>query len=93
MHGFKKILSLGCSNSISAEDNIAKISGQPKGKTEEHWESVGNAVGGATWGTAIATGSMFAPKFLGKMPKTGKFALITGACTAIGWIVGKLTND
>lgn len=93
MHGFKKILSFGISNSTSAEDNIAKISGQPKGRTEDHWETVGNVSGGAVYGVATATGSMFAPKFLSKLPKTGKFALVTAVVTAASVALSKLFDD
>ena len=53
-HGLKQVGLLGFGDNISAEQNIAKITGQPEGKTESLLKTAGNATAGAVYG--LATG-------------------------------------
>lgn len=51
-HGLKQVGLLGFGDNVSAEQNIAKITGQPEGKTESLLKSTGNASAGAVYGLA-----------------------------------------
>ncbi len=89
LHGMKEILLFP--TRISAEDNIAKITGQPKGKTEKYKEWAGNA----TTGVALTGGALALSKklrdfagILGKR-KYGKAAVI-GA--GLGWAAGRILD-
>ena len=95
-HGMKEVWTLGHADNSSAEDNVAKITGAPKSKAEADWEAFGNFLAGTTVGTAAGGAAMFSPKVLDKIPcktKGGKFALITFAFSALGWLIGKVMKD
>ena len=91
LHGLKQVGLLGFGDKTSAEDNIAKITGQPKGKTEKYKEWGGNALAGVglTGGALALSGKLreFC-EILGKR-KYGKAALI-GA--GIGWLGGRIID-
>ncbi len=99
-HGLKQVGLLGFGDNVSAEQNIAKISGQPEGKTESLLKSAGNASAGAIYGGVAALTLPKVPKaaatpLIGKLFKQNgsikvKFALAIGA--AAGWLFGKILD-
>lgn len=91
-HGYKKVITLGYADGCSAEDNIAKITGQKKGKMESLKESAGSALAGTTYGLA-AGGILQSSKVVSKIPylsKSPKLWLVAVIGTAIGWLAGKV---
>ncbi len=91
-HGYKKVITLGYADGCSAEDNIAKITGQRKGKMESLKESAGSALAGTTYGLA-AGGILQSSKVVSKIPylsKSPKLWLVAVIGTAIGWLAGKV---
>lgn len=88
LHGLKKVASLGLASKRSAEDNIALITGQPKGKTEKYKEWAGNATAGA--GLSIL-GGLTVPKMIKKVksPKLMPLVLIGAAA---GWVYGRVLD-
>ncbi len=106
VHGLKEVGFLGFGDKVSAEQNIAKITGTKEGKTEGVLKSAGNATAGAAYGLA---GALLAPKVsaaklpkVQKLPVIGKIfnkggsvkvkaALAIGA--AAGWLYGKVLDN
>lgn len=91
-HGYKKVITLGYADGCSAEDNIAKITGQKKGKMESLKESTGSALAGTTYGLA-AGGILQSSRVVSKIPylsKSPKLWLVAAIGTAIGWLLGKV---
>ncbi len=88
LHGLKKVGTLGLASKRSAEDNIALITGQPKGKSEKYKEWAGNATAGAGLGVI---GGLTVPKLLksAKSPKLMPLVLIGAAA---GWIYGRVLD-
>ncbi len=100
--GVKQAFSfLGLNNKTTAEENVAKITGQPEGKTEKNWKAAGTATVGAVTGATIGG---FAPKiaktkalstiFKGGGPTKWKVCLAAGTAigAAFGWIYSKAVN-
>jgi len=91
-HGYKKVLTLGYADGLSAEENIARINGQKKGKKESLKESAGSALAGTTYGLA-AGGILQNSKLISKIPyvsKSPKLWLVAAIGTALGWVAGKV---
>lgn len=91
-HGYKKVITLGYADGCSAEDNIAKITGQKKGKMESLKESAGSALAGTTYGLA-AGGILQSSKVVSKIPylsKSPKLLVVAAIGTALGWLAGKV---
>lgn len=99
MSGLKQVGLLGFADKTSAEENVAKITGQQEGKSEKLWKSAGNATAGAVWGLAAGTAiPHFGPKvpILNKFVKPGGNAKITlglAVGAAAGWLLGKIFNN
>ena len=87
-HGFKKVASLGFASKRSAEDNIALITGQPKGKSEKYKEWAGNATAGVGLGLL---GGLTVPKML-KSAKSPKLVPLVLIGAAAGWVYGRVLD-
>lgn len=87
-HGVKKVASLGFASKRSAEDNIALITGQPKGKTEKYKEWAGNATAGIGLGFL---GGLTIPKIF-KNVKSPKLKTVALVGAAAGWAYGRVLD-
>lgn len=93
-HGFKQVGLLGLGDNVSAEQNIAKITGQPQGKKEKIKKSAGNATAGAAVGLAAAYAAPKLPfiKSLFKSGKSPKVMTVMAIGAAAGWLYGKVLD-
>lgn len=92
VHGMKELLIFP--SKTSAEDNIAKITGQAKGKSEKYKEWAGNATTGAILGETALLFSKKLRDFCGitgfkDIRKIGKAGLISAG---IGWVAGRVID-
>lgn len=94
-HGFKQVGLLGFGDNVSAEQNIAKITGQPQGKKEKLKKSTGNAAAGAGLGLAAAYAAPKIPfvKNLFKSGKSPKVMAVLAIGAAAGWLYGKVLDS
>lgn len=94
-HGFKQVGLLGLGDNVSAEQNIAKITGQPQGKKEKIKKSAGNAAAGAGLGIAAAYAAPKIPfiKSLFKSGKSPKVMTVMAIGAAAGWLYGKVLDS
>ncbi len=90
IHGIKQVGLLGFGDKTSAEDNIAKITGQPKGKSEKYKVWAGNALVGAVV-TALGFASNKFSTFCEKLGKC-KFGKATLIGAGIGWLGGRIID-
>lgn len=93
-HGLKQVGLLGFGDKTSAEDNISKITGQPKGKTEKYKEWAGNAVAGVgITGTALAF-SQKLRNFCNILSKNtfGKYGKAAAIGAGLGWAGGRIID-
>ena len=91
-HGFKEVASLGLLDTVSAEQNISEITGQPVGNKEKIKEVVGNGLGGATWGVA-SWGLLKNKSLASKIPfmkKSPKLWIPLAIGTVVGTLFGKI---
>lgn len=81
LQGLYQSLTLGFADNITAEENIAKIYGQPVSRTQQLEKTLGRAAGGAI----VGSGAMLAasPLIKGIKGLRGKWAVIAGIAGAV----------
>lgn len=90
-HGIKEITLAPFADFTSTEQNIARINGQPEGRTESRKRQAGNAAGGALLAAIGKTIYTLASKKASFGFKGSAATIAIGA--AAGWIAGKFLND
>ena len=86
LQGLYQTLSLGFADKVTAEENIARINGQPVSRWESAKKVAGNTIGGATIGAASLYGLASIPA-LAKVLKSKP-----GFLGAVGAVVGALSG-
>lgn len=83
--GFLQAVTFGLYDGVTAEENVARITGQPVGRKERTKQALGNAAGGAVWG-ALGLGIAAKLPYIGKLFKSKP--LIGAIVGAIGGAFG-----
>lgn len=91
-HGFKQVGLLGFGDKITAEENIARITGQPQGKSESFKKSLGNASAGAGLGLISGLALSKVKTLSGAAKKSPKLWVFAAIGTGIGWLYGKILD-
>ncbi len=83
--GFLQAVTFGLYDGVTAEENVAAITGQPVGRKERTKQLLGNAAGGAVYG-AVGLGLISKIGLLGKFLKSKPLwgAAIGGLASALG---------
>ena len=87
--GFLQTVTLGMADKKTAEENIAELTGQPVGRTEQGKKFAGNIAGGAVFGGAAAIGANWALKTFLKGLKNKPFiATLIGSAVGLAAAIG-----